>query len=57
MTTIGKAKSSIFTILFLAAMTLGMMTACSSSEESSSSDCNCAENDWNCKDRCSQPGT
>ena len=46
-------KIVLAALLAFAAVT--MLPACASSDESS--DCNCAEGDWNCMDRCTQPGT
>jgi len=47
-----KAHKNLFATLMLALMALIMLPACSSTEESS--DCNCAEGDVQCLDRCEQ---
>mgnify|MGYP001818525780 CR=1 FL=1 len=53
-------KIILATLLAFAAVM--MLPACSSTEEapppeeSSSDDCDCAEGDFNCMDRCTQPG-
>ena len=46
-------KLVLAVLLSFAAVT--MLPACSSDGGESSS-CDCAEGDWNCMDRCTQPG-
>jgi len=55
MTTIETFKRGSLHALIVVVMVLGMMTGCASSTDeggNGSGDCDCAEGDFNCQDRC-----
>ena len=41
-------------VLLLSLLALVMLPACSTTEEEAADDCNCAESDLQCKERCAQ---